>query len=181
MPILDWPRGDAAEHWEIESFIDCYGRFPEHRSFEIVKKRERPDWLLRDVNSGEYVTVELTSVYDGDRSVPDVHMHEGDLQIPALPATIAAYGDRIAQKVATKVDKARRGYDTKFPLFLSIYVNEYISIHLVEKEWEQIIRTHEAVFDHMTPFAEVILWPLPNKTALRVRPAGSGCAPCATR
>jgi hypothetical protein len=170
MSEANWPSRDAAERWEIESFITYYRLFPEHRVFEIVEKRERPDWRLRDMSSGEYVFVESTSVYESDRSVPRLHKAGGVVRIPPSQDAILVYGERVAQAVAAKVQKAREGYDTGYPLFLSVYANEYITIHMFRKEWEELVKTHEAVFDGMAPFAEVIFWPLPNESVFRVRP-----------
>lgn len=174
MSESNWPSRDIAERWEIDSFIDHYRRFPEHRVFEVVEKRERPDWRVRDVSNGDYMFVESTSVYESDDSVPQLHKPGDTVRIPPSQDAIVAYGERVAQAVVTKVQKARGGYDTTYPLLLSVYANEYITIHMFRREWEQLLTAHEAVFDGLAPFAEVVFWPLPNESVFRVRP-------CATR
>lgn len=56
-PRLDWPSKEARERWEIDAFMDHYRRLSGTRVLEIVRKGERPDWVLRDCSTGELVGV----------------------------------------------------------------------------------------------------------------------------
>jgi hypothetical protein len=168
---VDWPSKEEAEKWEIQGFIDHYRRLPGQRTFDVVRRQERPDWIVRDISSGELIGVELTSAYLDDRSVPDRHKRGGGRGIPYRRKQIDAYGQRVAAAVGKKVRLARSGYDSTLPLVLSIYANEYVTIHMGEKEWQAVIRAHEETFDSMRPFTEVIVWPLVNGGILRIRPS----------
>ena len=66
-----------AERWEIENLIRHYQQLPGAATFEIVRKEERPDWIVRDQTNGSLVGIELTSVYLHDRSVPTTHWRDG--------------------------------------------------------------------------------------------------------
>jgi hypothetical protein len=127
--------------------------------------------MLRDCSTGEFVGVEETSTYLDDRSVPEYHQQAGVAMISGAAEGIEAYGRRIAEAVERKVRLARSGYDHNIPLMLSVYANEYVTIHMTEEHWDAVVRTHEAVFDDMSPFSEVVIWPLVNGGALRVRPS----------
>jgi len=118
MPSVDWPSKEEAEKWEIQGFIDHYRRLPGQRTFNVARRQERPDWIVRDVLTGELVGVELISVYLDDRSVPDRHRRAGEAGIPYQRGEIAAYGRRVAAAVQKKVRLARTGYDTAVPLVL---------------------------------------------------------------
>lgn len=167
-----WPNRDSRERWEAEEFIRLYRRLRD-RSFEIVSKGERPDWILRDRHTDACAGLELTSVYLDDRSVPDVHMIPGDATIPFDEHRLHLYELRLVDAVVGKVHKARSGYSTISPLILSVYVNEYDSIHMMPRDWEALVRRHEAVFDDVRPFSEVVFWPLGNDGVFGVH-AGSG-------
>jgi hypothetical protein len=103
MVRTDWPSKAQANRWEIEGFISHYRRLPGDRSFEIVRKHERPDWIVRDSANGAFLGVELTSVYLDDRSVPDVHKREGPFGIQCNEQEIAAYGARVVAAAQKKV------------------------------------------------------------------------------
>lgn len=170
--MTTWPAGPEREEHEIAGFITAYSRFAESRRFEVVAKREMPDYIVRDVASGEELGVELTSVYLDDRSVPDVHMSQEDrpVETPDDPEQLERYCNRLAAAIIGKICKARQGYDRTRPLILAIYVNEYISIYLREAELQEFVGSHGALFEAMTPFSEVVFWNLPNGGAFRARP-----------
>lgn len=178
---LDWPSREDRETWEVRSFIEHYRLLPERCSFEIERRQQRPDWILRDTATGELVGVELTSIYIDDRSVPDVHRRPGYLSLPYHSEEVVAYGHRIADTVRGKVRLARGVYETGLPLLLSIYANEYLTIHMDEATWASLVREHESTFDDIAPFLEVVIWPLRNVGILRIRPgvSGSGASSCA--
>jgi hypothetical protein len=169
-PGESWPSKDEAQKWEIQGFIDHYRRLSGQRTFAVVRKQERPDWIVRDVLNGELIGVELTPVYLDDWSVPDRHRRGGEGSIPYRKEDIAAYGRRVAAAVRRKALLARDGYDTALPLVLSVYANEYVTIHMGEKEWQRIVQAHKATFDGMRPFSAIVVWPLVNGGALRIRP-----------
>jgi len=78
--------------------------------------------------------------------------------------------ERVIEAIVEKFFKADKGYDTCYPLILSIYLNEYISIHIHESDLQELTKRHESVFDDMAPFSEVVLWPLANGGVFSVRP-----------
>lgn len=164
-----WPNRDDRERWEATEFIRLYRRL-RGRSFEIVTKGERPDWVLRDRHTGADVGLELTSVYLDDRSVPDVHMLPGDGAIPFDEQRLHLYEPRLVDAVAAKVRKALSGYSTTSPLILPLYANEHESIHMTPRDWEALVRRREAAFDDVRPFSEVVFWPLVNDGVFGVRP-----------
>lgn len=154
-----------------------YTHLPQPRIFEIVERREKPDFFLRDTATDEFFGVELTSVYLTDRSVPDEHIspipvHLTTLGIPHNDAEITQYKARLVQAVADKVAKAQHGYDLRYPLILSIYVNEYRAIFLdTPSHWEQFVHDNNVLFDRCHPFSEIVFWSLPNDMVLSVRPS----------
>ena len=128
----NWPRKTEREKFEISKFISAYARLSNGRSFVVHSKQETPDYFLKDSTTGEIFGVELTSVYLDDRSVPDEHMKpiNGFVEIPYDPSTIELHNSRLIATVESKVQKARKHFDTSYPLVLAIYINEYISIYL---------------------------------------------------
>jgi hypothetical protein len=172
-----WPTRAEREYYEICGFIEHYARLPQQqRVFELVERREKPDYFVRDVGTGERFGVELTSVYLNDRSVPDEHLapkpaHLFSAGIPYIEAELEQYKRRLLAAIADKVTKARAGYDLSYPLILSIYVNEYRAIFLDELgEWQQLVDDNEAFFDSCHPFSEIVFWSLPNDGVFLVRP-----------
>jgi hypothetical protein len=173
--MTGWPKKAERERLEIAGFIAAYARLPGSRQFEVVTKSEMPDYVVKDVRTGEEYGVELTSVYLDDRSVPDSHMQDedGPAWIPDDERTLERYRNRRAAAIIDKICKARKGYDRARPLILAIYVNEYISIYLCEPELQEFVRRYDGLFKAMTPFSEVVFWNLPNGGAFRERPSGS--------
>lgn len=170
--MTQWPSKDERERLEVGGFIRAYAQLPSGRRLEVVTKGEMPDYVVRDTATHQEYGVELTSVYMDDRSVPDLHMRDedGPVQIPDDPPALERYLSRLVEAVAVKIDKARRGYSQDRPLILSIYVNEYISIYLDALELQRFVARHDALFDSMTPFQEVVFWNLSNSGVLCVRP-----------
>jgi hypothetical protein len=171
-----WPTREQREHLEIRGFIKHYARLPHHRKLDIVERRDKPDYFVKDAATGERFGVELTSVYLSDRSVPDEHIpprpaHLFSPGIPYVEAELDQYKRRILEAIADKVAKASSGYDLSHPLILSIYLNEYRKIFLDElSEWEQFVRDNESRFDNCYPFTEIVLWNLPNDMVFGVCP-----------
>lgn len=167
---MKWLSKNEREDFEIQGFIDAYSKLPHGRTFTIECVRDKPDRIVKDTKSNERFGVELTSVYLDDRSVPDKHMKRNSDTIPFNSGEIEAYEKRIIAAVKDKVHKAKKGYDTSFPIILSVYVNEYISIHMGEKYWRSFAKRNDLQFDSIAPFAEVVFWPLPNNIVVSVRP-----------
>jgi hypothetical protein len=171
----DWPNKDNRELLEVNGFIKNYKKLPNGKAFEIVGKnlpnKAGPDYIVKDIVNGDYFGIELTSVYLDDRSVPDVHMkdHDGPVEIPYEPDEIEKYKKHILEKIAKKVKKAAK-YDKKFPLILSVYVNEYISIYMDREDYQSLFDENESLFDGMQPFSEIVFWPLPDEGVFSVRP-----------
>ena len=167
-----WPKKPEREKFEISQFISAYSRFPHGRSFVVDSKQETPDYFLKDSKTGEIYGIELTSVYLDDRSVPDEHMKEvnGWEEIPYDPTSIEEHILRLMETIKTKVQKARKHYDTGHPLILAVYINEYISIYMEESDWADLVRDNKNVFDDIKPFSEIVLWNLGNNSAMSIIP-----------
>ncbi len=174
MGKTNWPKKDEREDYEINEFVAQYARLPGNRELEIVEKREKPDYVVRDKHTKKEYGVELTSVYLSDNSVPDEH-------IPTLKKRIGngidlergeieKYKERVAEAVKSKIEKAKSGYDQSRPLILSVYINEYRAIFMDRKDWEEIVKKNESLFDAMSPFVEVVIWSLVNKDVFLVTP-----------
>jgi len=171
--VMKFPSKKDREDLEIKDFIRFYRKLGHGRRFEIDEdNREQPDYTLRDCETGQRFGVELTSVYLDNRSVPDVHMDDLDemLDIPYDKEEMKRYRGRIIDAILAKTSKARKGYDTSWPLILGLYVNEYISIYMREDSWQSLVDEHEEVFDSISPFTEIVFWPLPNDGIVSVKP-----------
>lgn len=169
---MSWPSKNDREEFEISGFIKAYARLPWRQDLEVESRQESPDYIVQDMASGQKYGVELTAVYLNDRSVPDVHMEEttGFTDIPYDQDAMEQYKNRLVGAIKKKVCKARKGYDLRYPIILSIYVNEYISIYLRKDELEEFVYRYEVMFDSVSPFCEVVFWNLGNGGVFRVRP-----------
>lgn len=170
--MMKWPNKNDREIFEIGEFTAAYIRLPEGRQFEIVSKGEKPDYVVKESNSGEEYGIELTSAYLNDQSVPDIHIpnHEGIVDIPYDEKKIEQYLKRLIATIIEKVCKARKGYDCSRPLILAIYINEYIAIYLGKPELETFVQRYEYLFDSMAPFTEIVFWNLGNDGVFQVKP-----------
>lgn len=177
--MTQWPKKDERERLEIKGFIGAYAQLPTARRLEVVTKTEMPDYVVRDIATGQEYGVELTSVYMDDRSVPDLHMREEDrpVHMPDDRPELEWYLNRLAEVVAVKIDKARKRYSQDRPLILSIYVNEYISMYLDVAELQRFVKRHDALLEGITPFQEVVFWNLPNGGVLCARPSRTNVEP----
>lgn len=172
---MEWPDKNGREAFEIAGFVESYARLPGSPRLSIVSKGDKPDFVVREVATGQELGVELTAVYIDDRSVPDVHLVDGDppeepVEIPYDIEKLARYQGRLISAIQDKIEKARRGYDLTRPLILAIYVNEYIGIYLGQSELDALVSRHDSFFDDMAPFSEVVFWGLPNGGVFRTRP-----------
>ena len=159
---MKWPTKKEREDLEIQGFIKEYKRLSHGRSFVVEEEGENPDRIVRDINTNEKFGIELTSVYLNDRSVPDIHMQEEGSFIPFNQSEIEQYEKRILASIVDKVCKARHHYNKEFPLILSVYVNEYISLHMELEYWKSFASQYNLLFDCFTPFDEIVFWPLPS-------------------
>lgn len=171
--MTSWPNRELREGLEITDFIAAYSGLPGSVRLEVVRKGEMPDYVVRDVQTGQEYGVELTSVYLDDRSVPDAHMrNEPDpVWIPDDEAQLEKYRTRLVGAIIDKICKARKGYDRSRPLILSVYVNEYISIYMRASEVQAFVRRYDGVFEGMAPFSRVVFWNLPNGEVVCVKPS----------
>jgi hypothetical protein len=170
---MSWPLKDEREEYEIKGFIEHYKRLPKGREFIILEKREKPDYFIKDQKTNEIFGVELTSVYLSDFSVPNEHIQTLNQNLQNIPFNreeIEKYKLRIIASIRNKVEKAKLSYDQRYPLILSVYINEYRSIFMDRKEWEQFVKENEAEFDAMSPFNQIFFWSLANNDALLVTP-----------
>lgn len=171
--MTQWPKKDNREELEIAGFIAAYRRLADAVPLEVVRKGEKPDYVVRDIRTGQEYGVELTSVYIDDRSVPDSHMHD-DLDpvwMPPDEAELERYCTRLVGAIRDKICKARKGYDCSRPLILAIYVNEYISMYLPASEVQGLVRRHDSLFEAMAPFSQIVFWNLPNREVVRATPS----------
>jgi len=166
---MDWPNKEDRENFEINEFIKNFKNLPNGREFKIINKREKPDFFVEDTKTNEYFGVELTSVYKSDRSVPDEHINSKDKNTPFNREEIEKYKERIIEAIKSKVKKAQKHYDLRYPLILSVYVNEYCSIFMNRNEWQSFV-DNNGMFDLIEPFSGVFFWDLANGDALLVTP-----------
>jgi hypothetical protein len=173
---VNWPNKSEREGWEIEQFIYYHSLFHPESKLAITKNRENPDYFVRDENTDTQYGVELTSVYSNDQSVHDSHIEcdEGLVEVPYSKEDMEDYIQCILERIKSKIEKAKSHYDQSHPLMLSVYVNEYISLHLRPRHLQKMVDDNNITFDEMTPFIEIILWPLPSPDeypeAMSIRP-----------
>ena len=169
---MSWPNKSEREGYEIKGFIETYQMLPHGRKLQIKAKREQPDYLLEDLETGDYFGVELTSVYLSDRSVPDTHIRKnnGVKSIPHNLHNIQKYKQRLLKAIIEKTHKAKKGYDKTYPLILAVYVNEYDSIHMDTEDWEDLVLDNEYIFDEAVPFSEIVFWNLKDKGVFSIVP-----------
>jgi hypothetical protein len=172
----DWPKKNDREEIEISKFISAYANIHKGRILVVHSKQETPDYFLKDSMTGEVFGVELTSVYLDDRSVPDKHMKpiNGSEEIPYDHAAIDLHNSRLISTIKSKIQKARRHFDTLHPLILAVYINEYVSIYIENADFENLVRANETLFDGMEPFSEIVLWNLANDSAMSITPSRHG-------
>lgn len=175
----NWPNKEARESYEISQFIEHYKKFPHGRHFEMIRRgdcvKSGPDCLVKDSTTQELFGVELTSVYNDDKSVPTAHIKQLTEPEPIRynQEQINKYLQRVKNTIATKIQAAKSNYDTSYPLILSVYINEYETIWITEKIWRSFIKQNDVFFDQIRPFSEIVLWPLPQPTesALSIKPS----------
>lgn len=174
---MSWLLKDERETYEIAGFIEHYNKLPAGRRLIVLEKREKPDYFVKDLTSGEVFGVELTSAYLSDNSVPNEHLeilNGHSKPIPFNREEIERFKNRLLEAIKTKVSKATDSYDLTYPLILSVYVNEYRSIYMDRNEWQRFITHNQAAFDAMHPFTEIFFWSLLNGAALSVTPGKLG-------
>ena len=172
--MTQWPKKQEREEFEIAGFIAAYSRLPGAVQFEVVRKGEMPDYVVKDLRTGQEYGVELTSVYVDDRSVPDLHMRDepDPVWMPPDEAELERYRTRLVGAIRDKICKARKGYDRSRPLILAIYVNEYVSIYLPTLEVQELVRRYDDLFEAMAPFDQVVFWNLPDGVVC-AKPSGN--------
>lgn len=162
--IEHWQDKAFREAFEIEEFIKRYEK-QYGKKIEIIKKREKPDYLVLDKHNGLFYGVELTSVYLTDRSVFEENIHPETKRVPCDPVALEQYKQRILRAVSEKIQKARIGYDLTYPLLLSVYVNEYLAAYLEQSEWVKLEQSNTLLFQNISPFEKIGFWPLPKGEA----------------
>ncbi len=167
-----WPDKKTREDLEVEGYIMAQKVLPHGRNLVIETKGERPDYILKDIDRGERLGVELTSVYLDAQSVPQKHrkVHQGPEPIPFDRSEIELYKSHLVDAVREKIKKAQSGYDISYPLVLSVYVNEYCSIYIEREEMEKLVADNSQLFDSMAPFCEVVFWNLPSGGVFSITP-----------
>ncbi|MBP2626922.1 MAG: hypothetical protein H6Q68_1633 [Firmicutes bacterium] len=172
-----WQDKKSREAFEIAEFIKHYERHYGKR-FEIVKKSERPDYIVRDGVKEVLYGVELTAVYLSDRSAYEEHIHHGSEILLEDPDVMENYQRRIVRAVAEKVQKARKGYELINPLLLSVYVHEYVAAYLGFDEWKAFELKYKETFTNIAPFIEIVFWPLSNGEAYFIKQnlTGGNCS-----
>jgi|GEM_PF-1169461 len=163
-----WQDKKAREAFEIAEFIKYYERRYGKR-LEVVRKSERPDYIVRDGVTEVLYGVELTAVYLSDRSAFEEHIHPGSQILLEDPDVIENYQKRILRAVTEKVQKARKGYELSNPLLLSVYVHEYVATYLGFDEWQAFEIKYKEMITNIAPFIEIVFWPLPNGEAYFIK------------
>jgi hypothetical protein len=163
-----WSDKKSREAFEIGEFIKHYDRQYGKR-LKIVEKTERPDYLVRDNKTEVLYGVELTAVYLSDKSAFEEHIHSGSEILLEDPDVIENYQKRIVRAVADKVKKARNGYELSNALLLSVYVHEYVYKYLGVDEWKAFEIKYKETFTNISPFIEIVFWPLANGEAYFIK------------
>ena len=168
---MKWPSKTERQQWEVRGFLDVYRRLPHGLDLKVVEERDKPDFFVQEVGGNRRFGVEVTSVYLDDRSVPDAHMNDSFdwLNLEYDREQLELYERRLAQAVGEKVAVAKREYDTRYPLLLSVYVNEYISKFITKERWYKLQQDHGVWLENTAPFMEVLFWNLPNDGAFSIR------------
>lgn len=175
---IEWPNKYKREASEIELFIFYYSQFTHGRELKIISKQEMPDYVVCDRQTKDKFGVELTSVYKDAHSVPEVHKKykEGVIHVPYSKNELDQYVQRLIDAIRSKIKKAQKHYNQSYPLLLSVYVNEYISLYIRQRHLQKMVDENSSIFDQMSPFVEIILWPLPSSDdspdAMSIRPEG---------
>ena len=174
---MKFSNKDDREEFEIKGFIEAYKRLPQATELEIVCKRERPDYLVRDALSGELFGVELTAVYLDDGSVPEEHSiaNTGAIESHNDQNSVDLYIQRLLRAISAKIAKARNGYSVEHPLILAIYMNQHAGANIAREDLERMAREHRDVFDGMAPFSSIVVWNLANRGVCKLVPS-DGCA-----
>lgn len=162
--MIKWPKKDAREKLEIEGFINAYQRLPHGHRLEIISKRDKPDYIVRNKSLQQEFGIELTSVYLDGKSVPNYHLKDDREWVSFMldVAQISAYQERLANAVRLKIAKAKKDYDRSRPLLLSVFANEYVTIIFGKYEWQSLASKFTDVFSDILPFREIVFWPLAN-------------------
>ena len=69
---MRWPTRDERKRYKIQGFISNYSRLPTGRHLEVTEKRERPDYIVRDIATRNHFGVELTSVYFSSNEINEM-------------------------------------------------------------------------------------------------------------
>lgn len=166
---MNWPDKNNRQSYEINEFVKNYKEFPHGRNFEIIQQSDKPDYIVKDINTNEHFGIELTSVYLDNRSVPDNHILDEDKDIPYNPQAIETYKARLKNHIIDKIEKANESYNKIHPLILSIYANEYLTIHMEDKDWQDFANKNGNIWDNMNPFTEIVLWSLAGDKAFSIK------------
>src|SRR3954471_13155435 len=168
---MKWPSKTERQQWEVRGFLDVYRRLPHGLDLEVVEERDKPDFFVQEAGGNRRFGVEVTSVYLDDRSVPDAHMNDSFdwLNLKCDREQLELYERRLAQAVGEKGAGAKREYDTRYPLLLSVYVNEYISKFITKERWYKLQQDYGVWLENTDPFIEVLFWNLPNDGAFSIR------------
>ena len=163
-----WQDKKTREAFEIAEFIKHYASHY-GQQFEIVRKSERPDYVVRNSATNALYGVELTAVYLSDRSAFEEHIHAGSKILLEDPDVVENYQKRIIRAVTEKVQKARNGYELSNPLLLSVSVQEYVAACLGMDEWQAFEIKYRDRIHNIAPFMEIVFWPLPNGEAYFIK------------
>lgn len=153
-----WPIRPQREQYEIDQFVYHYGCLT-GRQLQVISRRERPDYIVKDSWTTEEFGIELTSVYATDTEVPDEHLSIGDSWLHYSKERVQVYEERLVKAILSKVKKATTSYDITRPLLLSVYANGHDSIYM---DWDNFLQGLRARIRSIDPFKEVLFWPLPG-------------------
>ena len=155
------PFGNTKEREasEVELFLNEYNSIEPGGPWVVSSHQDRPDFIIASPLPSEKRSVELTSVYVNDKSVIRDHVRRvaGPIAIPHDARQIERYKRRIVQAIEKKCHSFKDGLGPNLAI-LSLYLNEYIAIHLAEEDVLELLRLHLPRVARNGPFHQIVLW-----------------------
>ena len=150
---------EQQEAKEIELFLQEYNLIEPGGPWRASTHRDRPDFIITSESNFEERAVELTSVYLDDKSVGRDHVRRvrGPIAIPYDARKVERYKARIIRAVEKKCRSFAEGFGGRTAI-LSVYLNEYIAIHLSQADLLELFNIHLPRVAGRGPFNQIVLW-----------------------
>jgi hypothetical protein len=144
---------------EIELFLREYNNIEPGGPWVVSSHQDRPDFKIVGTTLSEERLVELTSVYLDDTSVIRDHVRRvtGPIPIPHEAHRVERYKNRIVRSIKKKCHSFQRSFGPHGAI-LSLYLNEYIAIHLDEEDLLELLFVHLPRVAGNGPFKQIVLW-----------------------